>query len=280
MISAIAAAAVAAGLTGCGTMPIAYKDAVQSIEKVAVVSVSANERIYNAKGGPKSDAEYGDLKKKAEERKEYTGKTTDTTQETTEEIVQTTPGIYMEVLGDVADWELIPVSEVKDMPAYQQAEGEPVDEKHFIPTLVIPGTKYYNPFRDNRFYREQNQKTEQALMELCQAMDVDAVMVLRTKLGYEPQGMQLLGGLGGLLAGKKTKAKPTVGTGILVLTKNGARAVYTVTEMKYQGPEVSMLQAGLVNFTGDEGPAVKAYEQAIEAIAQALAERIKKDLAQ
>jgi hypothetical protein len=272
-------AAALFALAGCAAAPICRKAEVMGIKKVAVVSLSVNEMIYNAEGGPMSDDEYQRLKKKADQMKEHSGQTTDTTQESIKQILKNTSNIYAAALKGISHWEIVPIEETMKLPEYQSFTGEPVAEKYFVPTLVMPDSKYFNPFRDRRYYKENNLKTNQALMELCKQLKVDAVIVLRTKLGYEPVGMQLLGGLGSLLASKKTGAIPTVGTAISVLTSNGNSAVFFVSKMEYQGPEVNMLQAGLVNFTGDDGVIIKSYEQAIQASAQALMDRINKDLA-
>ena len=266
-------------LAGCGTMPISNKDEMVAIKRIAVVSLSVNDRIYNAKAGPESDSDYAMLKKKQDDMREYTGKTKDTTPDSTKQILLNSSKTYTKALQRITHWELIPVEKVVAIPAYQQFTGEPVDEKDFISTMVFPDSKYFNPFRDNTYYKNENDKTQQALTELCQKLEVDAVVVLRTKLGYEPVGMQLLGGLGNLLASKKTKAKPTVGTGILVVTKAGKRAAFTVTEMKYQGPEVPMLMSGLADFTGDDAVVIKSYEQAIDASATALMDIITTEVA-
>jgi hypothetical protein len=271
-------AAVSVLLVGCAAMPISRKAEVKAINKVAVVSLSVNEMIYNAKAGPMSDDEYARLKKKSDQIKEHAGQTTDTTQESVKQILKNTSNLYTSELKGIANWDIIPIEETMKLPAYQAFTGEPVAEKYFVPTLVMPDTKYFNPFRDNRYYRENNQKTNQALTELCKQLDVDAVAVLRTKLGYEPAGMQFLGGLGSALASKKTDAIPTVGTAISVITKEGNSAVFFVSKMEYQGPEAAMLQAGLVNFTGDDGVIIKSYEQAIKASAKAIVDRINQEL--
>lgn len=272
-------AAVLFLLAGCAAAPICRKAEVMGAKKVAVVSLSVNEMIYNAEAGPMSDDEYQRLKKKADQMKEHTGQTTDTTQESIKQILKNTSGIYADALKGISHWEIVPIEETMKLPAYQSFTGEPVAEKYFVPTLVMPETKYFNPFRDRRYYKENNLKTNQALMELCKQLNVDAVIVLRTKLGYEPVGIQLLGGLGSLLASKKTGAIPTVGTAIQVITNAGNSAIFFVSKMEYKGPEVNMLQAGLVNFTGDDGVIIKSYEQAIQASAQALMDRINKDMA-
>ena len=271
-------AAISVALVGCAAMPISRKAEVKAIKTIAVVSLSVNEMIYNAEGGPMSDDEYARLKKKSDKMKDYSGQTTDTTAESVKQILNNTSVIYTNALKGITHWEIVPIEKTKELPAYQAFTGEPIVEKYFVPTLVTPDSKYFNPFRDNRYYRKNNQKTNQALTELCKQLNVDAVIVLRTKLGYEPAGMQLLGGLGGLLASKKTDAIPTVGTAMSVITKDGNSAVFFVSKMEYQGPEAAMLQAGLVNFTGDDGVIIKSYEQAIQASAKALVDRINQEL--
>lgn len=271
-------AAVSVALVGCAAMPISRKAEVKAIKTVAVVSLSVNEMIYNAKGGPMSDDEYARLKKKSDQIKEHSGQTTDTTEESVKQILKNTSDIYTNALKGITHWEIVPIEKMIEQPAYKAFTGEPTAEKYFVPTLVLPDTKYFNPFRDRRYYKENNLKTNQALMELCKQLDVDAVVVLRTKLGYEPAGMQFLGGLGSALASKKTDAIPTVGTAISVLTKEGNSAVFFVSKMEFQGPEAPMLQAGLVNFTGDDGVIIKSYEQAIQASAKAIIDRINREL--
>lgn len=271
-------AAISVALAGCAAMPISRKAEVKAIKTVAVVSLSVNEMIYNAKAGPMSDDEYARLKKKSDQIKEHAGQATDTTQESVNQILKNTSDIYTNALKGITHWEIVPIEKTKEQPAYQAYTGEPIAEKYFVPSLVLPDSKYFNPFRDNRYYRENNLKTNQALMELCKQLNVDAVVVLRTKLGYEPAGMQFLGGLGSALASKKTDAIPTVGTAISVLTKEGNSAVFFVSKMEYQGPEAAMLQAGLVNFTGDDGVIIKSYEQAITASAKAIVDRINAEL--
>ena len=270
--------AISIALVGCAAMPISRKAEVKAIKTVAVVSLSVNEMVYNAKAGPMSEDEYARRKKKADQVKEHAGQTTDTTQESVNQILKNTSDIYTNALKGITHWEIVPIEKTKDLPAYQAFTGEPIAEKYFVPSLVLPDTKYFNPFRDNRYYRDNNLKTNQALMELCKQLNVDAVVVLRTKLGYEPSGIQFLGGLGSALASKKTDAIPTVGTAISVLTKEGNSAVFFVSKMEYQGPEAPMLQAGLVNFTGDDGVIIKSYEQAISASAKAIVDRINQEL--
>jgi hypothetical protein len=270
--------AVSVALVGCAAMPISRKAEVKAIKTVAVVSLSVNEMIYNAKGGPMSDDEYARLKKKSDQIKEHSGQTTDTTEESVKQILKNTSLIYTNALQGITHWEIVPIEKMIEQPAYKAFAGEPTAEKYFVPTLVLPDTKYFNPFRDRRYYKDNNLKTNQLLMELCKQLNVDAVVVLRTKLGYEPAGIQFLGGLGSALASKKTDAIPTVGTAISVLTKEGNSAVFFVSKMEYQGPEAPMLQAGLVNFTGDDGAIIKSYEQAIIASAKAIVDRINQEL--
>ena len=59
--------------------------------------LSVNEQIYNAKAGPMSDDEYKRLKQKSDKMKDYTGQTTDTTQESIKQILTDTSNIYADV---------------------------------------------------------------------------------------------------------------------------------------------------------------------------------------
>ncbi|MCD4813054.1 hypothetical protein K8S19_05125 [bacterium] len=266
-------------LASCSAVPISRKAEVQSIKKIGIVSLSANTYIYNYKAGPASDKNLHELRKKAQEMKEYTGKTTDTTQASIEQILINSDTIYTNALKAISHWNILPIDQVKKMPAYQASSGEATDAKGFVPVTILPETKYFDSFR-NSLYKEKNQKTFQDLTELCKQLDLDAVIVLRTVLAYEPKGLQLLGGLGNLLASKKTKAVPVAGTAISVVTKAGTSAVYRGVLLEYKGTAVPMLQGGLVNFTGDDAAAIKSYNEAIQASATALAETLNKELSE
>ena len=267
-------------LVSCAT-PITRKDEVRAIKKIAVVSLSFNKYIYNYKAGPKLEKERKLLQEKADKMKQYTGKTDDTTQASYEQLLNDTSKTYMDALKEITHWEVIPIEKVKDMPAYQAITGETTEEQYFAPILPFPGTKYFNPFRPRTYKAnvEKNRKTHQDLTELCKKLDVDAVIVLRTIVAYEPAGMQLLGGLGKLLASKKSKAKPLVGTAISVVTKAGISAVFTGAKVEFKGKAVPMMQTGVVNFTGDDQAILESYSDVIQASATDLVKTINKELA-
>jgi hypothetical protein len=251
-------------VAGCAT-PMSNKADVLAIKKIAIVSVSINAEMINAISMATMEPENEQVK--AQRRKVFGDK--DTTAECFEKILANIPAAAKEEFSAIPHWQVIPLDAVKDLPAYKAAKGDPTNQQYYVPQLIAPGTKYFNPFiaeDETRF------ATWRTLTALCKELDVDAVMVIDEMIAYKPAGMGF-----GLAFGKvKQAGTPYVGLSIAVGTKNATTAVYsrvTKDSLLASTDEVKMIQAGRVNFTGDEAEIIAAYNRAIR---KNLNEQVKK----
>lgn len=236
--------------------PMAYKEEVKKVKKVAVISVGANSLIFHAETGTYNPPEKEDAR--VAERRKEAGFGTDSTPDCINQILAAAYDTVREEFKAIPHWQIIPVEAIKDNPAYKAAVGDMTNVQYYIPSATLPGTKFFDAFNADT---ETARPTWHRMADLARALDVDAVMVVYTSLAYKPTGM----GFGLNFGFVKSMGQPVVGMSINVLTRETNTAIWARTGLKFNGDEVKMMLSGKVNFTKDEPAIMASYNKAVKA---------------
>ncbi|MEK6794006.1 MAG: hypothetical protein AABZ39_04465 [Spirochaetota bacterium] len=250
---------------GCAT--ISNRDDVCAIRTIAIVSMSINAEPFNVNGAMQKAVDGRSAAMSA------SPSPADTTRSSLGIILVNFSAIVKEEFQALPHWRLVPIELAKDMAAYKAAPGEPIEGPGQDPSMVIPDTRYFDPFRKDKRYAAISRSN---LTVLCNGLGMDAVMVIRQELAYRPAVLRPAGG--GDRTGVKSLGTPMVGTAIAVITKEGRAAVWMPASIEDAAEDVPMLESGRVNFTGDDAKCVVSYNKAIAASVKSLVKRIVEEM--
>lgn len=278
-------------LAGCAS--ILVRPGINTVKSVAVVSVYMNREIYNA-ASPKAAGGAMDLVKslvKAGLKK--TGIDQKLNLEREEQmIISHALKEYNAALASVGRWQVKPVEDLVNKPAYRQLiEGNqtksffdavandmvnggwvtPTDFP-FFSTDDVAGTRHTKTYGN---VKDPKADARKVLADLARALDVDAVAVVQVDAAYR------FGKLGRLSLGSTTMAKPTVSSRVVMVTKDGDLAVNTDeinpgAGKRSEGPSVGLVENGRVNLRDDNDKRVNAFNEAISKSAEDMRKTLEK----
>jgi hypothetical protein len=122
------------------------------------------------------------------------------------------------------------------------------------------------------------------LAQLAQDLDVDAVAVVDVDVAYKTGSMVISGT--GLFAGIRAKARPSISSAAVIVTRDGEVALQTPHIQRgkgdrYEASGTPMLRQGRVDLTGDKGAeSIIAISEAVQIAAGGLVEQIENELSE
>lgn len=276
---------ILAGLLAGGCSSIVKKPDIYTVKKLAIISVYANNSIYNSKT-MKSDSGLN-----LAALKHLVGKEDEIE---TDEITQIVTGgfdAYLNSLKKLKQWVIVDPKTVFNHPSYKTLGGAGWIERlsyaqytpaynskviHFLTVAKTGSMSYVNG-------KEVHEEARKELAQFCKALNVDGVAIIELDLAYKPGFLSSMGGTG-VFKSVKAPASPDVSAAMIIITKNGAIAAQTDGIAKgggnrFVGEKVSMLHQGKVALKSKDGENVKEYVRVIALSAEDLRGRIEKELA-
>jgi hypothetical protein len=264
-------------IIGCGT--IVKKPDIFSVKKLAIISVYANNSIYNVK--TQSGQSGVDLKA----LKSLVGKEDDIE---TDEITQiATAGLeaYVNTLKGLNQWVVADPKSIlnhqayKAFPGYRSLEYTPAYNMKLISfgDVADSGNKRWVNGK------EVHEEARKSVADLCKALNVDGVAIIQFDLAYKPVFLSGMKGTG-LFSGVKAPAEPSVSSAMIIITKNGtiaaqSDAIQRGGGSRSDGERVTMLHQGRVTLKAGDGEAVREYVKMVKMSAEDLKTKIQKELA-
>lgn len=282
-------------LSSCSS-PWIKKPQVQSVKKVAIISIYANADLHDVKSPKKPATKLSVLKA-------MLGKEKDKSLETNEFVQIVTYGlqIYGQELDKIGNWSVIPPQNVLKSQKYktimsQKGEGsvmggflEAIQKAVEAQWVTPPGMPYIPAScvthgRGMKVVVKGSKDpvlaAREKMAEICKELDVDAVALIGLDLAYKKGWLSGMRGTG-LLGEIRGKATPAVASEIIVVTKDAEIAVESPLVEKqakyYKSYSAPMMLEGRPDIKDSKGKSVEAYNQAVKNSAQALNEKINQE---
>jgi hypothetical protein len=282
------AALLALSLVSCGK-PIVKNPAFSTVNTLAVVSIYTNHVIYDIEEG-KSNANLMTKLNKA-----LGGGQTLADEHV--QLATASMAVYVEEMARLGSWQVQTPASILENETYKSfvtetSEGGALYRAAManyvtppgmatVPFTSVVGEPGKTTYVDGKNPVEDVQKR---LAQLASDLGVDGVAVIDVDIGYKRTALSGMSG-SGLLSGVRGKAKPSVSSAMVIITKDGAIALQTPHisrggGKRYEASSAPMLLKGKVDLTGDKG--AKSIEQisvAVRLAAVGLVDRIKEELA-
>ncbi|MFC2091519.1 hypothetical protein ACFLTD_01965 [Elusimicrobiota bacterium] len=262
---------------------------IQTVKKMAVLSIYMNKNFYNIKA-PKANEGMNFLKSLAKDKLGIKDKNMAEHQL----IITYALKEYTEKLNSIDNWVVLSPLDLMGNSKYQAFLKS--DGKGFMHGLLdtirkaeenkwaVPDKMRYIPIssvvKAGNVHTYGNVKDPLAEMrknlgELCKELKVDAVAIIELDMAYKT-GMQFGGGI----LGSGTKIKPNISSAMVVITKDGEVAVKSPliakgggTRYKAKGAFLK-IEEGTVTLRQKDGKGVQAFNAAVEQSAIGLKESI------
>jgi hypothetical protein len=273
-------------LAGCAGGVQVKKPEIDSVKKVAVVSVTANREIskVDAKkdsGNTSLLSALGGALVKAVLPEEIAEQT---------QIVTHGDQKLGELFAGLSGWSLVPESVVLGNADYQvvtSADGKAQDSLSkglaAIATAdwVVPAGQQVIPLdsvipTSNSYVNGERAEapTLRKLGNLCAKLGADAIVVAEYKLSYKTTFLSGASGTG-LFASVRGKAKPIVEVNLAVVNRDGKVVLKSARGWaSFEGKEIPMMYKGEVDLKDPKGESVIGYNATVDAAVQALRGKI------